>query len=238
MALIEVKNLQVSFAQKNQLKTAVESVSFTVEEGETFSLIGASGCGKSTVLRTLAGLQREWQGEITLLGQPLQPGHRFTGQLRKEVQMVFQDPYASLHPQHNIQRTLGEPLKIHGEQHIQQRIDQALEQVGLPASAAQRYPHQFSGGQRQRIAIARALLLRPKLLLLDEPTSALDMSVQAEILNLLNHLKREHGMTYLLVSHDSDVVAHMSERAAMMESGKIVREFTRRDLELAEHFMG
>ncbi|SQA33473.1 ABC transporter ATP-binding protein [Yersinia enterocolitica] len=110
--------------------------------------------------------------------------------------------------------------------------------MGLPASAAQRYPHQFSGGQRQRIAIARALLLRPKLLLLDEPTSALDMSVQAEILNLLNHLKREHGMTYLLVSHDSDVVAHMSERAAMMESGKIVREFTRRDLELAEHFMG
>lgn len=236
MALIEVKNLQVSFAQKNQLKTAVESVSFAVEAGETFSLIGASGCGKSTVLRTLAGLQREWQGEITLLGQPLQPGQRFIGQLRKDVQMVFQDPYASLHPQHNIQRTLGEPLKIHGEPNIQQRIDQALEQVGLPASAAQRYPHQFSGGQRQRIA--RALLLRPKLLLLDEPTSALDMSVQAEILNLLNHLKREHGMTYLLVSHDSDVVAHMSERAAMMESGKIVREFTRRDLELAEHFMG
>ncbi|MHA3758855.1 ABC transporter ATP-binding protein [Yersinia enterocolitica] len=238
MALIEVKNLQVSFAQKNQLKTAVESVSFAVEAGETFSLIGASGCGKSTVLRTLAGLQREWQGEITLLGQPLQAGQRFIGQLRKDVQMVFQDPYASLHPQHNIQRTLGEPLKIHGEQNIQQRIDQALEQVGLPASAAQRYPNQFSGGQRQRIAIARALLLRPKLLLLDEPTSALDMSVQAEILNLLNHLKREHGMTYLLVSHDSDVVAHMSERAAMMESGKIVREFTRRDLELAEHFMG
>ncbi|OVZ97667.1 MULTISPECIES: ABC transporter ATP-binding protein [Yersinia] len=238
MALIEVNNLQVRFAQKNQMKTAVESVSFVVEEGETFSLIGASGCGKSTVLRTLAGLQREWQGEITLLGQPIRSGQRFTGQLRKEVQMVFQDPYASLHPQHNIQRTLGEPLKIHGEQNIQQRIDQALEQVGLPASAAQRYPHQFSGGQRQRIAIARALLLRPKLLLLDEPTSALDMSVQAEILNLLNHLKREYGMTYLLVSHDSDVVAHMSERAAMMDGGKIVRTFTRRDLELAEHFMG
>ena len=238
MALIEVNNLRVSFALKNQVKTAVESVSFAVDEGETFSLIGASGCGKSTVLRTLAGLQREWQGEISLLGKPLQAGQRFTGQLRKDVQMVFQDPYASLHPQHNIQRTLGEPLKIHGERNIQQRIDQALAQVGLPASAAQRYPHQFSGGQRQRIAIARALLLRPKLLLLDEPTSALDMSVQAEILNLLNHLKREHGMTYLLVSHDSDVVAHMSERAAMMESGKIVREFTRQDLEQAAHFMG
>ncbi len=232
MALIEVNNLQVSFAQKNQIKTAVESVSFAVEANETFSLIGASGCGKSTVLRTLAGLQREWQGEITLLGQ------RFTGQLRKDVQMVFQDPYASLHPQHNIQRTLGEPLKIHGEKNIAQRIAQALEQVGLPASAALRYPHQFSGGQRQRIAIARALLLRPKLLLLDEPTSALDMSVQAEILNLLNHLKREYGMTYLLVSHDSDVVAHMSERAVLMENGHIVREYSREDLASAEHSMG
>ncbi|WP_011171771.1 ABC transporter ATP-binding protein [Yersinia pestis] len=238
MALIEVNNLQVSFAQKNQIKTAVESVSFAVEANETFSLIGASGCGKSTVLRTLAGLQREWQGEITLLGQRLQPGQRFTGQLRKDVQMVFQDPYASLHPQHNIQRTLGEPLKIHGEKNIAQRIAQALVQVGLPASAALRYPHQFSGGQRQRIAIARALLLRPKLLLLDEPTSALDMSVQAEILNLLNHLKREYGMTYLLVSHDSDVVAHMSERAVLMENGHIVREYSREDLASAEHSMG
>ncbi len=189
-------------------------------------------------MRTLAGLQREWQGEITLLGQRLQPGQRFTGQLRKDVQMVFQDPYASLHPQHNIQRTLGEPLKIHGEKNIAQRIAQALEQVGLPASAALRYPHQFSGGQRQRIAIARALLLRPKLLLLDEPTSALDMSVQAEILNLLNHLKREYGMTYLLVSHDSDVVAHMSERAVLMENGHIVREYSREDLASAEHSMG
>ncbi|CNE80701.1 ABC transporter ATP-binding protein [Yersinia nurmii] len=238
MTLIEVSQLRVRFPQGNQVKTAVESVSFQVEAGETFSLIGASGCGKSTVLRTLAGLQREWQGEISLLGQPIRPNQRFTGQLRKEVQMVFQDPYASLHPQHSIQRILGEPLKVHGEKNIQQRIGEALEQVGLPASAAHRYPHQFSGGQRQRIAIARALLLRPKLLLLDEPTSALDMSVQAEILNLLNKLKREYGMTYLLVSHDNDVVAHMSERAALMEKGHIVREYSRRDLELAEHSVG
>jgi len=235
VALIEVANLQVSFVQKNQVKTAVESVSFQIQAGETFSLIGASGCGKSTVLRTLAGLQRAWQGNISLLGQQLQPGQRFSGQLRKDVQMVFQDPYASLHPQHSIGRTLGEPLKIHGEQDIKGRIKEALEQVGLPESAALRYPHQFSGGQRQRIAIARALLLRPKLLLLDEPTSALDMSVQAEILNLLNRLKREHAMTYLLVSHDSDVVAHMSERAALMENGRIVREYSRQDLVAAKH---
>ncbi len=235
MALIEIENLQVSFPQGNGHKIAVESVSFGVEAGETFSLIGASGCGKSTVLRVLAGLQREWRGEIRLLGQPLQPQQRFTGQLRRDVQMVFQDPYASLHPQHQISRTLGEPLKIHGEKYIATRIDEALRQVGLSAATAQRYPHQLSGGQRQRVAIARALLLRPKLLLLDEPTSALDMSVQAEILNLLNHLKREHGMTYLLVSHDGDVIAHMSERAALMENGHIVQHYDRAALQAGEH---
>ncbi|WP_114192607.1 ABC transporter ATP-binding protein [Edaphovirga cremea] len=237
MALIEINDLQVSFHQQGVIKTAVESVSFHIDEGETFSLIGASGCGKSTVLRVLAGLQREWHGEITLLGQQIKPQQRFTGQLRRDVQMVFQDPYSSLHPQHLIHRTLGEPLKIHGEKNISARIDEALEQVGLPTDAANRYPHQLSGGQRQRIAIARALLLRPKILLLDEPTSALDMSVQAEILNLLNRLKREHGMTYLLVSHDSDVIAHMSERAALMENGHIVRQFSRDDLRQAEHLL-
>ncbi|HGM5493305.1 TPA: ABC transporter ATP-binding protein [Serratia fonticola] len=235
MALIEIDNLQVSFSQGNGHKIAVESVSFGVEAGETFSLIGASGCGKSTVLRVLAGLQREWRGEIRLLGQTLQPQQRFTGQLRRDVQMVFQDPYASLHPQHQIARTLGEPLKIHGEKHIPARIDEALRQVGLNAAMAQRYPHQLSGGQRQRVAIARALLLRPKLLLLDEPTSALDMSVQAEILNLLNHLKRQHGMTYLLVSHDGDVIAHMSERAALMASGHIVQHYDRAALQAGKH---
>ncbi|WP_431223949.1 ABC transporter ATP-binding protein [Serratia sp. L9] len=235
MALIEIENLQVSFPQDNGRKIAVESVSFAVEAGETFSLIGASGCGKSTVLRVLAGLQREWSGEVRLLGQAIAPLQRFTGQLRRDVQMVFQDPYASLHPQHRIMRTLGEPLKIHGEKHIPERIGQALQQVGLAAAMAERYPHQLSGGQRQRVAIARALLLRPKLLLLDEPTSALDMSVQAEILNLLNHLKREHGMTYLLVSHDGDVVAHMSERAALMQSGHIVRHYHRAALQAGEH---
>ncbi|MBC3382253.1 ABC transporter ATP-binding protein [Serratia fonticola] len=235
MALIEIENLQVSFPLGFGHKIAVESVSFNVEAGETFSLIGASGCGKSTVLRVLAGLQREWRGEVRLLGQPLQPQQRFTGQLRRDVQMVFQDPYASLHPQHQIARTLGEPLKNHGEKHIAARIDEALRQVGLSEATAQRYPHQLSGGQRQRVAIARALLLRPKLLLLDEPTSALDMSVQAEILNLLNHLKREHGMTYLLVSHDGDVIAHMSERAALMENGHIVQHYDRAALQAGEH---
>ena len=231
MAVVNLDALQVIFAEK----TAVSAASFSVEAGETFSLIGASGCGKSTILRVLAGLQREWRGGVQLFGKAIAPGVRFQGELRRNVQMVFQDPYASLHPNHTLWRTLAEPLKIHGLDAIRQRVDTALEQVGLPADAARRYPHQLSGGQRQRVAIARALLLRPQILLLDEPTSALDMSVQAEILNLLNRLKQEHGMTYLLVSHDADVIAHMSDRAAFMAEGVIQRFFDREALVKAEH---
>ncbi|EQB3642221.1 ABC transporter ATP-binding protein [Raoultella ornithinolytica] len=233
MAVVNLDTLQVIFAEK----TAVSAASFSVEAGETFSLIGASGCGKSTILRVLAGLQREWRGGVQLFGKAIAPGVRFQGELRRNVQMVFQDPYASLHPNHTLWRTLAEPLKIHGLDAIRQRVDTALEQVGLPADAARRYPHQLSGGQRQRVAIARALLLRPQILLLDEPTSALDMSVQAEILNLLNRLKQEHGMTYLLVSHDADVIAHMSDRAAFMAEGVIQRFFDREALVKGEHRM-
>lgn len=233
MAVVNLDALQVIFAEK----TAVSAASFSVEAGETFSLIGASGCGKSTILRVLAGLQREWRGGVQLFGKAIAPGVRFQGELRRNVQMVFQDPYASLHPNHTLWRTLAEPLKIHGLDAIRQRVDTALEQVGLPADAARRYPHQLSGGQRQRVAIARALLLRPQILLLDEPTSALDMSVQAEILNLLDRLKQEHGMTYLLVSHDADVIAHMSDRAAFMAEGVIQRFFDREALVKGEHRM-
>ena len=233
MALVEVKDLQVRFGEK----TAVSAASFGIEKGETFSLIGESGCGKSTILRVLAGLQREWNGRISILGDALRPGRRFEGELRRNVQMVFQDPWASLHPNHTVARTLSEPLNIHGETRIAEKVADALQQVGLSADAGRRYPHQLSGGQRQRVAIARALLLRPQLLLLDEPTSALDMSVQAEILNLLNRLKAEHGMTYLLVSHDADVIAHMSDRAAFMANGKIEREFDRAALLRGDHRM-
>lgn len=237
MAIVEVSNLCVQFSAKGQTKTAVRDASFAINSGETFSLIGASGCGKSTILRVLAGLQREWQGGVKLLDGVIKPGVRFQGDLRRNVQMVFQDPYASLHPNHNIYRTLAEPLTIHGEMQIAQRVEEALLQVGLPTDAMKRYPHQLSGGQRQRVAIARALLLRPKILLLDEPTSALDMSVQAEILNLLNRLKQQFGMTYLLVSHDADVIAHMSDRAAYMAGGIIKHEFDRAALVRGEHRM-
>ncbi|HBU8668019.1 TPA: ABC transporter ATP-binding protein [Klebsiella oxytoca] len=231
MAIVNLNNLQVNFAEK----TAVSAANFAVDAGETFSLIGASGCGKSTILRVLAGLLRDWRGRVELFDKAITPGARFQGELRRNVQMVFQDPYASLHPNHTLWRTLAEPLKIHAIGEIEQRVSTALEEVGLPADAARRYPHQLSGGQRQRVAIARALLLRPKILLLDEPTSALDMSVQAEILNLLNRLKQEHGMTYLLVSHDADVIAHMSDRAAFMAEGMIQRFFDREALANGEH---
>ncbi len=231
--IIEVNNLSVSFGQRQ----VVCQAGFHLNAGETFSLIGESGCGKSTILRVIAGLQREWLGGVQLLSQHIHPGQRYQGALRRNVQMVFQDPYASLHPFHTIHRALSEPLRIHREHDIGSRVAEAIVSVGLTPDVAQRYPHQLSGGQRQRIAIARALMLRPQILLLDEPTSALDMSVQAEILNLLNHLKTAHSMTYLLVSHDADVVAHMSDRAAFMANGKIEREFDRAALLRGDHRM-
>ncbi|MDM8750789.1 ABC transporter ATP-binding protein [Morganella morganii] len=231
--IIEVNNLSVSFGPRQVVRKA----GFHLCARETFSLIGESGCGKSTILRVIAGLQREWQGGVQLLSQHIHPGQRYQGALRRNVQMVFQDPYASLHPFHTIHKALSEPLHIHRENNIESRVTEAITSVGLPPDVAQRYPHQLSGGQRQRIAIARALMLRPQILLLDEPTSALDMSVQAEILNLLNHLKTAHGMTYLLVSHDADVVAHMSDRAAFMANGSIEREFDRTALLRGDHRM-
>jgi len=167
---------------------------------------------------------------VTALSTPYRPGRRLTGELRRGVQMVFQDPYASLHPRHTIRRTLEEPLRVNRVRGARARAAEALAAVGLPPELARRYPNALSGGQRQRVAIARALLLRPRLLLLDEPTSALDMSVQAEILNLLNDLKSASGMTFILVSHDMDVIAHMCSRAAAMRRGEIVEVMGRERL--------
>jgi peptide/nickel transport system ATP-binding protein len=208
----------------------LSSVHLHITPGETFGLIGPSGCGKSTLLRILAGLHVQWRGQLSIFGQALQPTHYPSDTMRHRVQMVFQDPYASLHPRHTVRRALLEPLTVNRIPHPSQRLRQALEDVGLPQDIAQRYPNQMSGGQRQRVAIARALLLQPKLLLLDEPTSALDVSVQAEILNLLNQLKARYGMTLLLVSHDAGVVAHMCDRAALMQHGSIQRLLTRTEL--------
>jgi peptide/nickel transport system ATP-binding protein len=229
---VEVDALRVDFSHGRRARPVLDSLELRVEAGETFGLMGHSGCGKSTLLRVLAGVHRVWQGRVTLLDRTLSPGRRLRGDLRREVQMVFQDPYASLHPRHTVERTLREPLQVHRFPDVRERLFQALDEVNLAPAIAPRFPHQLSGGQRQRVAIARALLLRPKLLLLDEPTSALDLSVQAEILNLLNHLKATHGMTLVLVSHDADVIAHMCDRAALMQAGRIERVLGRRDLAL------
>jgi len=227
MSALSISELSVTFQGDGKGFTAVRGVSLQVKAGETFGLIGPSGCGKTTVLRAVAGLNTNWQGSITVFGEALHPGHKITGALRSNIQMVFQDPYSSLHPRHRISRILGEPLSLRGAPGIDQMVRTALEQVGLPAATASRYPHQLSGGQRQRVAIARALLLKPKLLLLDEPTSALDVSVQAEILNLLNDLKASHAMTFVLVSHDPGVIGHMCDRAVTMEAGQILTTLDR-----------
>jgi peptide/nickel transport system ATP-binding protein len=230
VSLIDVQSVSVDLGAGEASRRVLDSLSLGVTAGETFGLIGPSGCGKSTLLRVLAGVNREWRGRIELLGRPLTPGARFEGDLRREVQMVFQDPYASLHPRHSVERTLLEPLQVNGIAEPRVRMLQALDEVSLTRAVLVRYPHQLSGGQRQRVAIARALLLRPKLLLLDEPTSALDTSVQAEILNLLTALRATHSMTMLLVSHDPDVIAHMCDRAAVMEKGRVARILGREEL--------
>lgn len=212
----ELDKLSISHHQGYAVRTVVHNLSLTINQGECFGLVGPSGCGKSSLLWVLSGLNGNWEGSLTLLGHKVKPGKPFTGSLRRDVQMVFQDPYASLHPKHKLMRTLAEPLKILKEQDIEQKIAEGFRQVGLDPALMNRYPHQLSGGQRQRVAIVRALLLKPKLLLLDEPTSALDMSVQAEILNLLNDLKANSDLTMILVSHDVDVIDHMCDRAMHM----------------------
>lgn len=213
---IVVDGLTVAFSGV----VAVSNASFRAPEGASFGLVGESGSGKSTILRAIAGLVPDWTGRIEVAGRAL--GRKRDAQFLRTVQMVFQDPYASLHPRHTVDRALSEPLVLHRFSRIEERIEQALDQVGLGAAFRFRYPHQLSGGQRQRVAIARALMLEPRILLLDEPTSALDVSVQAEVLNLLSDLRAERGLTYLLVSHDLAVIAHMCDRIAVMKAGKIV----------------
>ncbi len=219
---VEVRNLSVAFGAGAQRNLAVDDVSFGVLAGESHGLVGESGCGKSSILRAICGLNRDWTGAIAIAGEPVGPRRSLA--LHRKVQMVFQDPFGSLHPRHTIDTILGEPLAIHGLGDANGRINRALDQVGLGRAFRFRYPHQLSGGQRQRVAIARAMILEPSVLLLDEPTSALDVSIQAEILNLLADLRRERGLTYLLVSHDLGVIAHMCERVGVMRSGRLVEE--------------
>ena len=223
--MIRVENLTITFGHGKDRVNAVKEVSFQVNSGESFGLVGESGSGKSTILRAICGLVRHQSGMITIDDTILGNRHRDLT-FYKKVQMVFQDPYGSLHPRHTVDSILSEPIAIHRLDRGEQRILRALDEVGLGPEFRFRYSHQLSGGQRQRVAIARALILEPKILLLDEPTSALDVSIQAEVLNLLSSLRARHKLTYILVSHDLAVVAHMCERLAVMQRGKLLEQLS------------
>jgi peptide/nickel transport system ATP-binding protein len=231
-AIIEVERASVAFGVARRTVMAVRDVSFLVAPGETFGLVGESGSGKSTMLRAIAGLVPLAQGEIRIGGRSV--GKSRSKAERRLMQLVFQDPYGSLHPRQTIDRTLTEPLAIHGLGDTEKRVEDALREVGLDRQHRFRYPHQLSGGQRQRVAIARALILSPNILLLDEPTSALDVSVQAEILNLLAKLRRDHGLTAILVSHDLAVVAHLCQRVGVMQNGALVEILNVGDMRLGK----
>lgn len=228
---IVIDNLNVWFGEGRDRVDAVKGATLTVNQGNSFGLVGESGSGKSTILLALSGLVPTWNGHMEVGGETL--GKKRSASFYKKVQMVFQDPYASLHPRHSVDQVLSETLGLHGFRDIETRISKLLDNVGLGPSFRFRYPHQLSGGQRQRVAIARALAPEPEILLLDEPTSALDVSVQAEILNLLTDLRTERNLTYLMVSHDLAVVSHMCERIAVMQNGEVVELMTVQDMRAA-----
>ena len=231
--LLEVKNLKKyfeidkSFFGKNkEYVKAVDDISFSIKKGETFGLVGESGCGKSTTGRTLIRLYDVTDGEVIFDGAEI--GSMTESELkpyRKRIQMIFQDPYASLNSRMTVSDIIGEPLDIHGlatGEERQKRIFELLETVGLSKDHASRYPHEFSGGQRQRIGIARALAVKPDFIICDEPISALDVSIQAQVVNMLEDLQKEMGLTYLFIAHDLSMVKHISDRIGVMYLGKLV----------------
>jgi peptide/nickel transport system ATP-binding protein len=222
--MIHVDHLTVNFGPS----VAVRDVSFSVAQGESFGLVGESGSGKSTILRTIMGLNPDWSGSIKIDGQDTKSTSRTD--LARRVQMVFQDPYASLHPRYVIGQAIAEPMRINGMADPEKRTVELLDLIGLPGQFRFRFPHELSGGQRQRVAIARALALNPKILLLDEPTSALDVSIQAEILNLLNQLRKELNLTFVIVSHDLAVISYMCDRLMVMRNAEAVETLTRTQL--------
>jgi peptide/nickel transport system ATP-binding protein len=232
--LVEVDDLRVWFPIKSGLVLdrhvgdikAVDGVTLTIERGETLGLVGESGCGKSTLGRAILRLYEPTSGRIVFDGQDItRLGEAELRPLRRRMQMVFQDPFASLNPRHSVGRIVGEPLRAHGlagRGDVVRRVRELLEIVGLPQDAAGRYPHEFSGGQRQRIGVARALAVNPDFIVADEPVSALDVSIQAQILNLLESLQSDFDLTYLFISHDLAVVRHISDRIVVMYLGTVV----------------
>jgi peptide/nickel transport system ATP-binding protein/oligopeptide transport system ATP-binding protein len=239
--LIEVKNLVKYFPVRGGLLQrviawvqAVDDVSFSIKEGETLGLVGESGCGKTTVGRTLLRLVPATKGQVLFQGQDVfMANSTELKALRRNMQIIFQDPFSSLDPRMPVGESIAEGLLVHGMRDRRKRFEiviETLRRVGLEDYHARRYPHEFSGGQRQRIGIARALALRPKFIICDEPVSALDVSIQAQVLNILNELQQEFGLTYLFIAHNLSVVEHISDRVAVMYLGKMVELADRDEL--------
>ena len=241
--LLEVKNLKmyfpvtsgVIFQRKIADVKAVDGISFFIRKGETLGLVGESGCGKTTTGRCILQLYKATEGEIMFEGQDLNTlGGKAMREMRKKVQVIFQDPYGSLNPRMTCGDIVGEPLIVHkltsGKGEFRDRVSELLQIVGLNPYMADRYPHEFSGGQRQRIGIARALAVKPTFIVCDEPVSALDVSIQAQVINLLEELQEQFGLTYLFIAHDLSVVRHISDRVAVMYLGHIVEVADRTEL--------
>ncbi|MDZ5471320.1 dipeptide ABC transporter ATP-binding protein [Bacillus sp. 31A1R] len=232
LALLEVKDLKQHFTLKKgflgdkKVVKAVDGVSFYINEGETLGIVGESGCGKSSLGRSILRLIEPTSGEIKYKGKSItELKGKQLKDLRKEMQIVFQDPYASLNPRSTVKAILEAPLLVHGMTNKKERmevIESLIDKIGLRKEQLNQYPHEFSGGQRQRIGIARALTLKPKLIVADEPVSALDVSVQSQVLNLMSDLQGEFGLSYIFISHDLSVVQHISDRVAVMYLGRIV----------------
>ena len=231
--LIEVQHLTKSFVadtdffgRPTSFVQAVDDVSFTIRRGEAFGLVGESGCGKTTIGKMICGLLKPTSGQILFEGRDITAlGQRDRRAMCRDIQLVFQDPYASLNPRMTIGKIIAEPIltnKILPKDQVDDRVDELLELVGLAPYMKNRYPHEFSGGQRQRVGIARALALNPKLIVCDEPVSALDVSIQAQVLNLLDDLKEQLGLTYLFIAHGLNVVKHISDRVGVMYLGRMM----------------
>jgi len=240
MGFLDVKDLQVYFPIKGGILNrtvghikAVDGVSFSLEQGKTYGLVGESGSGKTTTGRAIIGLEEITGGKVMFEGKDITSMRSKTKEIRKDIQMIFQDPYSSLNPRKRVLDVIAEPLRNYeklSSQEEKKRVQSLLELVGLSPESMMKYPHQFSGGQRQRIGVARAIALKPKLIIADEPVSALDVSVQAQVLNFMQDIQKELNLTYLFISHDLGIVKHMCDHIAIMYKGRYVEQGTRDDI--------